>query len=74
MVESPGVSRYCKNKNTEKEVHQFHKDYSTKRGEKTTENQDGDEWEGINRACRTLTGTDFHGEVVIQTESARDST
>lgn len=66
MVESPGVSRYFKNKNTEKEVHQFHEDYSTKRGEKTTENQDGDAWEGVNRACRTLAGTAFMGKLLFR--------
>ena len=34
--------------NNVKEVHLFDEEYTTKRGEKTAENQDGDEWEGIN--------------------------
>jgi len=42
-----------------KEIHLFDKEYTTKRDTKTTENQDTDEWGGINGTCRVVTGNTF---------------
>ena len=50
------------------------KTYSTQKGKKTTKNQDGDEWEGINDTCRAATGTVFYVEVVIKRENSRGGT
>jgi len=70
-VESP---RDLRIENNVKEVHLFDEEYTTKRDKKTTENQDGDEREGINGTCRAVTGTYLHGEIIIQETSTRSST
>jgi len=65
MVESSRVLRCFKNENNQKEIHHFNEEYITKRGKKTTKNQDGDEWEGINSPCRAAAGIDVRGEAVV---------
>lgn len=42
----------------QKKIYQFLEEYITKRGKKTTENQDRDKREGINSPCRAAAGID----------------
>ena len=69
-VESP---RDLRIKNKGKENHFFDEEYTTKRDKKATENQDGDEWEGVNGTCRVVTRNDLHGEIIIQETRTRSS-
>ena len=56
-----------------KEIHLFDEEYTTKSDKKTTENQDGDEWEGVNSTCRVVTSNNLHGEIILQETSTRSS-
>lgn len=58
MVESSRGMRLC---DICKGVHLFDEEYTTRRNKKTTENQNGDEWEGIDSTCRAVTGNHLHG-------------
>ncbi len=42
------------------------------RGEKTTENQDGEEWGRIDSTYRAFTGTNVHGEIIILDSMKKD--
>src|SRR3989304_6781799 len=66
-------SRDLRLENQVKEVPLFDEEYTTKRDKKTTENQDGDEWEGTNGTRRAVTGTYLHGEIIIQETGRRSS-
>ena len=54
-----------------KEIHFFDEEYITKSDKKTTENQDGDEWEGFNSTCGVVTSDNLHGEIILQESSTR---
>ena len=56
-----------------KEIHFFDEEYTTKRDKKATENQDGDEREGLNGTRRVVARNNIYGEIIFQETSTRSS-